>query len=143
MTAVIDERRQMSASPMLLSLRLTRAERQAIGYHLTGKPVEVGNRVASRFLHDELRRTLKGVIVEYEMDHEDELFLVGKGNSDVWHIAQGDPVRDEGGWKCAVVCDSRQGTYDRATMSLEDAEARLCRNCVKSNTGLAKGDDPQ
>lgn len=136
MTAGIEPQRRVGASSMLLSLKLTQAERQAIGHHLTGKPIEVGNRVATRFLHDELRRVLREIVVDYgvESDDKDVIFLVGKGDSPVWHIAQGEPTRDAEGWRCSVVCNSRPSTFDQATLNVkEDTERRLCRSCARVN----------
>lgn len=123
---------------MLLAVRLTDLERRAIGQRLSGRPLAVTNRSASRFLHDELHRVLGDLVLEYresirtEHGEQDSGLLVSKGSSAVWHQPRERPERAIDGWRCSTVCDKREELFDRAMLSVDGGEVeRLCIKCLR------------
>lgn len=133
---------------MLLAVRLSDLERRAIGYRLSGRPIDAGNRAASEVLHRELHRVLQDLVMEYRESLVSEhattgLFLVSKEGSGVWHVPKDEPERVTNGWQCSTMCDGRKDVFDQVTVRAGTSvlglperddvgdEERLCRKCAR------------
>lgn len=147
--SITQETHQAGAS-VLLAVRLNDLERRAIGFHLSGRPIDAGNRAASQVLHREVHRAIQGLVMEYreavQSDHATGTLLVSKETSGVWHVPKDGPERVANGWRCSILCDGREDTFEQLTVeagimalgngpSAEDtasgSEERLCQKCAR------------